>query len=250
MNWYYADSGRQVGPITETDLEALVRTGTITPDTLVWHDGMVDWQPYGRVNSNPLEKTTPAGVAVIADVATCAQCGMTYAQEEMVHYGNLWICATCKPTFVQKLKEGGRLPGAMTYAGFWIRFGARVIDVVILWVVNTLLSFVPGLMIAKGNSRVGVLALQAALYLIQFLIGLCYTTWFLGRYGATPGKMACGLRVVTASGGKVSYARACARHFADVLNWFTFLIGYLMAAFDDEKRALHDHICNTRVVKR
>jgi len=25
-------------------------------------------------------------------------------------------------------------------------------------------------------------------------------------------------------------------------------IGYLIVAFDDQKRALHDHICNTRVI--
>jgi uncharacterized RDD family membrane protein YckC len=54
--------------------------------------------------------------------------------------------------------------------------------------------------------------------------------------------------VVTADGGRVSYLRALGRYFAKMLSGFTCLIGYIIAAFDGQKRALHDHICNTRVV--
>ena len=38
--------------------------------------------------------------------------------------------------------------------------------------------------------------------------------------------------------------------FAEMLSGMILGIGYLMAAFDDEKRALHDRICDTRVVRR
>ena len=84
--------------------------------------------------------------------------------------------------------------------------------------------------------------------LVQFLIGLCYAVFFLGRFAATPGKMACGLLVVRADGSALTYPRAAGRHFADMLSGITLCIGYLIAAFDLEKRALHDHICDTRVV--
>jgi uncharacterized RDD family membrane protein YckC len=70
----------------------------------------------------------------------------------------------------------------------------------------------------------------------------------VGKYGATLGKMAAKIRVVTADGGKVSYGRATGRYFAKLLSAFTCLIGFIMAAFDEEKRALHDRICNTRVI--
>jgi len=49
---------------------------------------------------------------------------------------------------------------------------------------------------------------------------------------------------------KVTYLRAFARHFAEFLSGIILGIGYLMVAFDREKRALHDHICNTRVIKK
>ena len=46
----------------------------------------------------------------------------------------------------------------------------------------------------------------------------------------------------------MTYGRATGRYFAHFLSSFTLGIGYLIAAFDNEKRALHDHVCDTRVV--
>ncbi|HDH05175.1 MAG TPA: RDD family protein, partial [Nitrospirae bacterium] len=79
---------------------------------------------------------------------------------------------------------------------------------------------------------------------------LAYTTFFLGKFAATPGKMACGLKVLRADGESVSYWRAAGRHLAEFVSSLTLMIGYLMAAFDSEKRALHDRMCNTRVIKK
>jgi uncharacterized RDD family membrane protein YckC len=84
---------------------------------------------------------------------------------------------------------------------------------------------------------------------ISTALVLGYVTFFLGGYGATPGKMACGIRVVRSNGEGVSYARAFGRVWAECLSSLIFCIGYIMAAFDGEKRALHDRLCDTRVVK-
>ena len=81
-------------------------------------------------------------------------------------------------------------------------------------------------------------------------IAVGYETLMIGKYGATLGKMAAKVRVVTAEGGKVSYGRALGRYFSKLLSGMICAIGYIMAAFDEEKRALHDRICNTRVVTR
>ncbi|MDY7037753.1 MAG: RDD family protein, partial [Thermodesulfobacteriota bacterium] len=80
-------------------------------------------------------------------------------------------------------------------------------------------------------------------------IAATYTTLMLGKYDATLGKMACKIKVITSDGGKVSYARALGRHFAEFLSAIILSIGYIIAAFDDQKRSLHDRICNTRVIK-
>jgi uncharacterized RDD family membrane protein YckC len=61
--------------------------------------------------------------------------------------------------------------------------------------------------------------------------------------------MACGIKVVTPEGEKITYLRAFGRYFAKtLLGIATLYIGYIIAAFDSEKRSLHDRICNTRVV--
>jgi uncharacterized RDD family membrane protein YckC len=62
--------------------------------------------------------------------------------------------------------------------------------------------------------------------------------------------MACGLKVVTEDGQRLSYMRAFGRYFAEIISGMILYIGYIMAAFDYEKRALHDRICTTRVIKK
>ena len=56
------------------------------------------------------------------------------------------------------------------------------------------------------------------------------------------------LKVVRPDGSSLTYWRAFGRYWATLVSYFTCYIGYVIAAFDDEKRALHDHICSTRVI--
>ena len=79
---------------------------------------------------------------------------------------------------------------------------------------------------------------------------LCYNTFFIGAFGATPGKMALKLRVLRSGGDRLSYRRSFCRHLAELLSSAMLLLGYVMALFDDERRTLHDRICDTRVVLR
>ncbi len=49
MQWYYALSGRQVGPHSLEEMQALVRQGTVRRDTLIWASCLNNWQPAGQV---------------------------------------------------------------------------------------------------------------------------------------------------------------------------------------------------------
>lgn len=49
MNWYYAEGNQQRGPLSEADFQQLVASGTVNDSTMVWHEGMANWQPYGQV---------------------------------------------------------------------------------------------------------------------------------------------------------------------------------------------------------
>ena len=252
--WYYADGGRQVGPMGEGDIERLAKAGKITSKTLVWRSGMTDWQEYGKVKAPrvgaPAVSPRMAGVTPLVGQSVCSECGKAFPQEDMIPYGDAWVCALCKPIFVQKLKEGVSLSGAMEYGGFWIRLGAKFIDWIIITVVMVALYAVAGPMMVSTRNPSSLLAIQGLLMLLQFAIPVAYATWFLGRFAATIGKMACGLKVVTAEGGRVTYARALGRCLAEIISQIILYIGYIIAASDDEKRTLHDRICNTRVVKK
>ena len=185
-----------------------------------------------------------------AATTVCTECRVVFPVDDMIRHGNVYVCADCKPVFMQKLVEGAEIrTGKMRYAGFWLRLGAIFLDSIILAVGNSGLALIAGLSMgqALGTEQRG-LSLTVVLMAIQLGTGISYETILIGKYGATLGKMACKIYVVTAEGGRVSYLRACGRYFARVLSAFTLLIGYIMAACDPEKRTLHDRICNTQVV--
>ena len=144
-----------------------------------------------------------------------------------------------------------------------IRFVAALIDGIILGVAGTAVqilflgnAFAPFMRIRPNAPPEEALAAMGAMMgalsvsiLVGTAIGACYEGFFISRIGATPGKMALGLRVVRPNGGAVSLGRAFGRYFAKWLSAFILYIGYIMAGFDSEKRGLHDMICDTRVVR-
>ena len=253
MQWYYAVGKEQKGPVTEEEFQALVYEGKIKSKTLVWNPDMANWDEYGRIMNDGAGVVTETGAAGDSGKSFCSECGRAFSREEMIRYGDSWVCAGCKPIFVQKLKEGMTVSGAMEYAGFWIRFGAKFIDWIIVGAINIFLSFAAALIMSPALSSPSSLAsivLTLILQLFQIAIAAAYTTWFLGKYAATPGKMACGIKVVTGDGDRVSYLRAFGRYFAEMISAIILCIGYIMAAFDEQKRALHDRICDTRVIRK
>src|SRR5471032_2588843 len=48
-SWFYAAQGQQQGPFPEAQLRNLIARGAVTPDTLVWTDGMAGWQRAGDI---------------------------------------------------------------------------------------------------------------------------------------------------------------------------------------------------------
>jgi uncharacterized RDD family membrane protein YckC len=255
MAWFYGDAGKQIGPIDDASFEGLVTAGIIRDETLVWRAGMANWQPYQtfRPVAQPLASAPAAG-----ETRFCSECGRAYPADELLAFGSSLVCAACKPVFTQKLREGIRPAGAVRYGGFWIRYVAVLVDSLIFSVLIVVV-FAIGLMLFPldwanvGRSTAGfmqLLELEGFVWLSALVFAAVYETLMIGRYAATLGKMACGLRVVTSDGGKVSYGRSLGRHFAKHLSSFILGIGYLMAGFDDEKRAMHDRICDTRVIRK
>src|SRR5437773_1112513 len=257
MDWYYVEQSKSVGPLSEEEFGRLAASGRIQAETLVWREGMPNWVPYRDVAPSPV----PSGVVpspypspvMSADQVVCMECRRTVPRQETIQYGANYVCAACKPAFVQRLREGAEAPGTMTYGGFWIRFAAKMIDVllfIILSVPFIIWMVVVALKRGAGQPPTFIqFGLQIGTQLAFALVSVAYTTFFHGKYGATLGKMACGLKVVTPEGGRVTYARALGRGFAELVSGWICDIGYIIAAFDGQKRALHDHIASTRVIR-
>ena len=145
---------------------------------------------------------------------------------------------------------GAAAAATLPYAGFWIRVVAKLVDSAILWAAGLLLTFAaaPLLYGRTPGATSPFFDDRPLLLLLQFAAAAAYDTLFVGRFGATPGKMAAGLAVVTPAGGPVAYGTALCRHFAEILSGLILGLGFVMVAFDAEKRGLHDRICRTRVV--
>lgn len=250
MVWYYAHERNRVGPIDDAEFEALVDTGVIVPETLVWNETLPNWVRYADVVLQGSTAAESGGQG--RPVETCHECGRMFPQDNMIQYQDAWICASCKPVFIQKLKEGANLGASFEYGGFWIRFAAKFLDGMIQGSVTMVFGVISGIFIALIGPNEGVaIAFQLFIQAISLAFAIFYGTFFVGKFAATPGKMICGLKIIMADGTPVSYPRALGRYFAnDWLNPLTLGIGYLMAAFDDEKRGLHDRICDTRVIKK
>jgi uncharacterized RDD family membrane protein YckC len=255
MTWYYADAGRQVGPIEEAALDDLVRAGVVRDDTLVWHDGMPNWQPHAAARGARIAPAPMPAVPIAEGTGFCSECGRPFPLNQLVMIGNANVCAQCKPVYLQRVREGGQPIGAMRYAGFWIRFVAYIIDSVILSVALSIIT-VPLALVLGGSAMftdptaMGVTALLAiAGYgLVTLFISFWYQGYFVSKRGGTPGKLILGLKIIHPDGSMLSMGQAIGRFLCYLIDGLTLYIGFIMIGFDMEKRALHDRICDTRVI--
>ena len=143
--------------------------------------------------------------------------------------------------------------------GFWIRFVAYMIDG---FIVTVALGIVIGIVIVAivlaGKSLDDsaetplIIAAVIALIVTSIVINWLYEALLTSSpRGATLGKQILDLRIVRADGAQLSFGRATARHFLKVMvtPLVPLFIGYLMAAFTAHKRALHDVLAETLVIR-
>ncbi len=252
MQWYYAKQNQQAGPVSDEQLQALVSDGTIGPDTLVWHEGMDQWKAYSAVapgDTAAAPAATPTFRRPTAQLhlakpasASCTQCGRSVPADTLVQKGEAMLCAACEEAVGQFLRP----------AGFWIRALAKLIDGIILNIIIGVIVAICIMMLIGGivlGNLEPIIKLVRTIALPLTALQAIYMTLLVGKFGATPGKMALRLVILRADGSPVSYGRALGRFFAEFLSSI-LCIGYIMAAFDADKRALHDRICGTLVVHK
>ena len=137
----------------------------------------------------------------------------------------------------------------LTYAGFWIRVAASLIDTVLILIV-----FYPIVMLLYGPENFdfvepsGVDPMAEALFL-HVLPAVAIILFWVYRQ-ATPGKMAIQARIVDATtGGPPSTGQCIGRYLAYIPSTLFFGLGLLWVAFDPRKQGWHDKLAGTLVVR-
>jgi len=156
----------------------------------------------------------------------------------------------------------------VTYAGFWLRFVAYLVDNLIVGIAGLAL-FVPLFLLMggvalleslprQGNGRLepgqvaGLLTMIFAFAGASILVHWLYFAYLeSGEKQGTWGKQMLGLYVTDLSGNPISFGRASGRFFAKMITGLIPLgIGYIMAGFTERRQALHDMIASCLVLKR
>lgn len=232
-DWFYVDAARQQqGPVSAEDLLARHARGELRADTLVWQAGMGEWQPLRQVMTLP---------------------------------------APAVPTFEDPLPTSASImaPGAeinrsdIVYAGFWRRVAAYQLDSFIVGIVSYIVIIPFAMIIGLGSQQAmlesedpsavfsALWPMLVLMYLLVFAVQAAYFAWMHSRPAqATLGKMAVGIKAANANGGRISFGKGILRWLALFLSALPLGIGFLMAAFTERKRALHDMVCDTVVVDR
>lgn len=137
-------------------------------------------------------------------------------------------------------------PQSTQYAGFGVRLVAHLIDGFIISLVTNVIYWIIGTDFDKDVMEI----VYSPGGFIAFLITIGYFVYFESSdKQATIGKSVMGLKVVRQDGQKMQVSDAIIRYLSKILSAVIFMIGFLMVIFDDQKRALHDRIAKTYVVK-
>jgi uncharacterized RDD family membrane protein YckC len=160
------------------------------------------------------------------------------------------------------------VPAAGRYqlAGWWSRVGAALIDGLIVGVGALIILALFGSVFSVGffdSEETGIASLIVGLmlsFVAIAIVALFYAPVMMDRTnGKTLGRMAMGIRVVRANGQPMTFGWAMLREVAVKALLFGFagsitfglanLADVLWPLWDDENRALHDFVVDTRTVR-
>lgn len=233
-NWHYLNGkGERQGPVDAERIAALLAAGELSNSSLLWREGLPEW-------------TAISGLR--------AELGLPAAQVSAAATSN----AYAPPRASLRDAADEPVDGEVVPAGFLRRWVALFIDQMVVGMVYYAVFFT--LLIGFGAAGAGLggegferamLGVTLVAYPIYFLIAGAYYVGFESSASqATPGKLLLSIKVTDAQGGRLSLGHALGRWAAAALSYLTLFIGFLMAAFTEQKKALHDYVSATQVVDR
>lgn len=144
------------------------------------------------------------------------------------------------------------------YAGFFTRFFAEVVDMMLFTILILLVTFCVGFFLGivsflTGLSTTSATEITDTITFYFVLMGLPgYFIFFTGKYGKTFGKKIFGIKVVREETPLLvpGLTKSLIRYtIGFIVDWISFGIGVLWQLWDPQKQALHDKIAGTIVIK-
>jgi len=176
----------------------------------------------------------------------CSRCGTWLADEAA-------SCSLCGLV----LRPGaapaqGMAPAAVieqvSYAGFWRRFWAVLIDVIVTYFPIATVRVLLGLPVSGSFDPTVPAAWWSGAF--EMVIDWLYAALLISSpWRATLGQAVMDLHVTDLNGDRISFGRATARYLAQILNLLTLGFGILMQVFSPRRQALHDLVSGTVVVR-
>ncbi len=248
--------GQPLGAQAETVTAAVAAQAQPIPDPASPHS---DVTPATSPPSSPAPTPPPSEEAAPHESVSCPRCHK--ANEQSARY-----CYSCglplDETRKAELTTSSISQEAVFHdqpAGFWVRLAAFVIDIagltVVFFAIWPSIFGVPYIDMdsAAGNFDMAFgfgLDKSAGENLLDIFIQAAYFTLTTSLWGTTLGKRVFNLYVVGADGQRLSVARSIGRYFATWVSGIIIGIGYIMIGVRADKRALHDLMAESWVVRR
>ncbi|PLS14970.1 hypothetical protein CVD28_25325 [Bacillus sp. M6-12] len=134
---------------------------------------------------------------------------------------------------------------SLLFAGFWMRFWAYVLDLIIVGSIDRLI-FKP-LLKASGMNHFDT-AIFSPVTIASAVVFYLYFVLMTKYLGQTLGKMVFGLKVVGLKGNRLSWGTVLFRELIGRFISKTTFIGYIIVGFLPKKQGLHDIFADTAVV--
>lgn len=179
----------------------------------------------------------------------CTNCG--WQNDDQARF-----CQRCGAALQATSQEPG-LPQSVApaagvqYAGFWRRFGAALIDGIIISIISIALYYICvliGLSVAEDDDWGWTVGFRAWWVLSLLSSWIYYAAMESSSKQATPGKMSLGIVVTDLEGRRISLDKATRRYLSKIISAIILYIGFILIGFTEKKQGLHDMIAQCLVV--
>lgn len=134
-----------------------------------------------------------------------------------------------------------------SYAGFWIRFLAFIIDTLLIVALVVPILFI---FFDPGELERTEFTFTPAYFFLDYVIpAVAFITFWIYK-SSDPGKMVFGIKIIDEkTGGKPSNGQMIGRYFGYYVSGILLMLGFIWIAFDKRKQGWHDKLAGTLVVR-